>query len=233
MRQLMFRVLPRKAFISLLSQMQEQLGAAARRWKVSVATCMRTSILSKFLQLNRAYACLPLRRSRVRKVKLTKLLEDRSNFRPVSLPVELHADQTSEKYLQRKTPVQTVLLRIAIVGCPRTILLLAPVHASAETVIAMAINSNTREATPGRNALKSTSHQFELYCGHCNAPALHPKQLIGTVGSRHFLLCKRPLIYGETAQLKHTRQLHCKFAHHSRSGNAAGNRGALISRCTL
>eukprot|EP00249_Psilotum_nudum_P006657 c19962_g1_i2 orf=484-909(-) len=100
MRQLMFRVLPRKAFISLLSQMQEQLGAAARRWKVSVATCMRTSILSKFLQLNRAYACLPLRRSRVRKVKLTKLLEDRSNFRPVSLPVELHADQTSEKYLQ-------------------------------------------------------------------------------------------------------------------------------------
>ncbi|KAL2636152.1 hypothetical protein R1flu_007631 [Riccia fluitans] len=80
---------------------------------------------------------------------------------------------------------QKILLRIMMWGGPNTLLLLAPFDAPTERVIEMVLDSYVSRAGP------HDCHDYELFCAHCNSPALQRKQQIGNVGSRHFLLCKK------------------------------------------
>ncbi|BBN03967.1 hypothetical protein MPTK1_3g00980 [Marchantia polymorpha subsp. ruderalis] len=123
---------------------------------------------------------------------------------------------------------QRILLRIVMWGGPNTLLLLAPFDAPAESVIEMVLDSYVKGV--GLHECQD----YELFCAHCNSPALHPKQTIGSVGSRHFLLCKKgpgvvgPNYFNSSSQVaKHSHSSvghhHSRHNHnsHSHSGSTA------------
>ncbi|CAM6103163.1 unnamed protein product [Calypogeia fissa] len=133
----------------------------------------------KILRALSAFSCISLK----------TLSSPRSSERHRPLEAEDDVVQKASETEEQKGKAidQQILLRIVMWGGPNILLILAPVDAPAEFVIEMVLDSYSKGV--GLQECRN----FELFCAHCNSPALHPKQRIGSVGSRHFLLCKKGL----------------------------------------